>query len=118
MRFLSIALSAMTSTEPARTTAYSPNIGWRVVWQKIGIGLAFKEIATHLQIGVGTAHRLYARYVDTGDVALRTQPECPDKRKLELYMIGLIHENSAFYLLKSVLNSLGNGCICFWIYRM
>ena len=64
------------------------------------MGLTFKEIAT---IGVGTAHCLYARYADTGDVAPHTaQPEHPDKRKLdnlhELYIIGLIHENPAFYL--------------------
>jgi transposase len=84
--------SAMTSAEPARTTAYSPDIGWRVV---IGMGLTFKDIATRLQIGVGTAHRLYARYVDTGDVAPHTQPELQNKRKLdnlhELCIIGLIH---------------------------
>ena len=92
----------MTSAEPARTTAYSPDIGWRVVWQRIGMGLTFKEIATRLQIGVGTAHRVYTRYVDTGDVAAHKQPERPDKRKLdnlhELYIIGLTHDNPAFYL--------------------
>ena len=92
----------MTSAEPARTTAYSPDIGWRVVWQRIGMGLTFKEIATRLQIGVGTAHRVYTRYVDTGDVAAHKQPEHPNKRKLdnlhELYIIGLTHLNPAFYL--------------------
>ena len=92
----------MTSAEPARTTAYSPDIGWRVVWQRIGMGLAFKEIAIRLQIGVGTAHRLYARYVDTGDVAPKMQPARPDARKLdnlhELYIIALVHENPALYL--------------------
>ena len=69
----------MTSAEPARTTSYSPDIGWRVVWQRIGMGLTFKEIATHLQIGVSTAHRVYTRYIDTGDVVARKQPERPDK---------------------------------------
>ena len=51
-------------------SAYSPDIGWRVVWQRIGMGLSFKEIATRLQIGVGTAHCLYMRYDATGDVAV------------------------------------------------
>ena len=92
----------MTSAEPARTTAYSPDIGWRVVWQRIGIGLTFKEIAIRLQIGVGTAHRLYARYVDTGDAVPKMQPARPDSRKIdnlhELYIIALIHENPAIYL--------------------
>ena len=47
---------AMTSAEPARTTAYSTDIGWRVVWHRIGMGLTYKEIVICLQIGVGTAH--------------------------------------------------------------
>ena len=59
------------------------------------MGLTFKEIAIRLQIGVGTAHRLYARYVETGDVAPKTQPARPDCKKLdnlhELYVIALIH---------------------------
>ena len=59
----------MTSIESARTRAYSPDIGWRIVWQRSGMGLTFKEIATRLQIGVGTAHRIYTRFVNTGDVA-------------------------------------------------
>ena len=66
------------------------------------MGLGFKEIAIRLQIGVGTAHRLYARYVDTGDVAPKMQPARPDARKLdnlhELYIIALVHENPALYL--------------------
>ena len=66
------------------------------------MGLTFKDVATRLRIGVGTAHRLYMRYVNTGDVAAHTQPEHPDKRKLdnlhEFYIIGLTHENPAFYL--------------------
>ena len=66
------------------------------------MGLTFKEIAIRLQIGVGTAHRLYARYVETGDVAPKTQPARPDCKKLdnlhELYVIALIHENPALYL--------------------
>ena len=50
-----------TSAEPARTTAYSPDIGWRVVWQRLGMDLTFKQIAQRLQIAVGTAHRIFKR---------------------------------------------------------
>ena len=68
------------------------------------MGLAFKEIAIRLQIGVGTAHRLSVRDVDTGDVAPKMQPARPDARKLdnlhELYIIALVHENPALYLHK------------------
>ena len=54
----------MTSAEPARTTAYSTDIGWRVVWLRKEVGLDYKEIAVRLQIGIGTAHRIYHRYLE------------------------------------------------------
>ena len=86
----------MTSAEPS---AYSTDIGWRVVWQRIGMGLTYKEIAYRLQIAVGTAHRLYE---STGDVAPLKRAERYELRKLdnlhEIYIIGLICENPAIYL--------------------
>ncbi len=66
------------------------------------MGLSFKEIAIRLQIGVGTAHRIYEKFERTGDVAPCKQPIRPDSRKIddihELYIIGLVHENPAMYL--------------------
>ncbi|MBA4719389.1 MAG: IS630 family transposase [Nitrosopumilus sp.] len=92
----------MTSAEPGRTVAYCADIRWRVVWQRVGMGLSFKVIATRLQIGIATAHRLYGRYVQTGDVAPTSQPKRLDNRKVdglhELYIIALVHENPAVYL--------------------
>ena len=58
-----------TLAEPACTAAYSPDIRWRVVWQHAGMGLSFRDIATQLQIGLGTAHRIYKKFEETGEVA-------------------------------------------------
>lgn len=92
----------MTSAEPARTIAYSPDIRWRVVWQRAAMGLTYKEIATRLQIGIATAYRLYKRYEATGDVTPTAQPIRPHSRTIdnlhELYIIALIHQNPAVYL--------------------
>ena len=66
-----------TSAEPGRKVAYSRDIGWRVVWQKIGMGLTFRQIAARLQIATGTAHRIFMRFRETGDVSptsRRAQP--------------------------------------------
>ena len=91
----------MTSAEPSKTAAYSIDIGWRVVWQRIGMGLTYKEIAIRLQIAVSTAHRLFQRYESTGDVAPLNRAERHELRKLdnlhELFIIGLICENPAIY---------------------
>ena len=96
----------MTSVEPLRTTSYSPDIGWRVIWQRLGQECSYKDIAKRLQIGVGTAHRIFKRFESTGDVAPLARGRRPDKRKLddyhELYIIGLVTENPAINLQETV----------------
>ena len=72
------------------------------MWQRIGLGLSFRHIAARLQIGLGTAHKLYARFEETGDVAPKTLVSRPDSRKLdefhETYIICLLTENPSLYL--------------------
>lgn len=94
--------AAMTSAEPLRTSSYSPDIGWRVVWQRLSQEHSYKDIARRLQIGVGTAHRIFKRFETTGDVAPLRRCGTPSKRKLddhhELYIIGLVTENPGITL--------------------
>jgi len=99
-----VQIAKMTSAEPSRTAAYSKDIAIRVVWQRLGMDLSFRDIAKRLQIGVGTAYRLYKRYIVSGEFSA---PECssrPDVRKLdelhELYIIGLLMENPGLYLVE------------------
>ena len=87
----------MTSIEPCRTTGYSPDLGWRVVWQRLALNYQYKDIAKRLQIGVGTAHRIFKKFEHTGDVAPLKRSSKPEIRNLdehhELYIIGLVAEN-------------------------
>lgn len=66
------------------------------------MGLSFREIASRLQIGVGTAHRIYTKFVDTGEVSPAPRRPRPDSRKLddlhELFIIAIIAENPTLYL--------------------
>ena len=93
-----------TSAEPSRTTAYSPDIGWKIVWQKLGMDLTFRQIAERLQIAVGTAHRIFERFLDTGDVSpiMCKGKARPNLRKLdqydELYILYMISDNPGLYL--------------------
>ena len=41
-----------TSAEPGRKSAYSNDIRWGVVWQRIGMGLTFHEIAVRLSLSL------------------------------------------------------------------
>ena len=62
----------------------------------------YREIARSLQISVSTAHRIYKRFENTGDVAALKQPSRGSARKLddlhELLIIGLVAENPCIYL--------------------
>ena len=90
------------SAEPGRKAAYSPDIGWRVVWQRLSMDLTFEEIGKRLQIASSTAHRIFARFRETGDVAPLKQPFREDTRKLdehhELLIMALVYENPCLYL--------------------
>ena len=92
----------MTSAEPARTSAYSGDIAIRVVWQRLGMGMTFRDIAKRLQIGVGSAHRLYRRFSEKGNFDRAERSSRRHTRKLdefhELYIIGLLMENPGLYL--------------------
>ncbi len=89
----------MTSAEPARTAAYTKDIA---VWQRLGMNMSFKDIARRLQIGVGTAFRLYKRFVATGEISPPQRACRPDVRKLneyhELYIMSLLIDNPGLYL--------------------
>lgn len=94
----------MTSAEPKRTSAYSQDIALRVVWMRLGMDLTFRSIADRLQIGLGSAYRLYQRYVRTGNFAAQKRSDRPQCRKLdghhELLILGLLMENPAMYLVE------------------
>ena len=115
-----------TSAEPAGTTAYSPDIGWRVVWQRLGMDLTFKQIAERLQITVGTAHRIFKQFKNTGDVSATVRKGVPrhSLRKLdqyhELYILCLISENPGLYLAEicqQIQNSTNVSVSGSWIFK-
>ena len=54
-----------------------PDIGWRVVWNRIGLDMTFGDIGRRLQIGPSTAHRLYKRFLRTDDVPQKAWLQSP-----------------------------------------
>ena len=93
---------ATMSVEPARKKAYSVDVRWRVVHQRIGMALPFFKIAKNLSIAASTAHRIFQKFASSGDVQA-VQRRCrPELRALdehsELIIIGLILESPTLYL--------------------
>ena len=84
------------SAEPSRTTAYSDDIRWRDILQKLVREMSFVQIAQNLNIALGTAYNICSRFVHTGEVSAKKQPPRQDKRKLddyqELLLTGLVLE--------------------------
>ena len=90
------------SAEPGRKTPYSVDIGWRVVWQRLAMEMQFRDIARRLQIASSTAHRIFKRFEEGGDVSPAKQPSRLHARKLddhhELFIIAIVIENPSVYL--------------------
>ena len=47
------------SAEPGRKTAYSNDLRWRIVYQRIAMNLPLVKIAQNLNVAVSTVHRIY-----------------------------------------------------------
>ena len=89
--------NVLMSVEPARMLAYSTDLRWRVVWQRIAMELNYREIAFRLNISVGTAYNTFKLFEKTGNVDAKQQRKRPEKYKLDnyhqLYVISLVLEN-------------------------
>ena len=58
------------SCEPRRTSAYSEDLRWRMVWQKEVLGLSYKEIGNHLNVDPSTVCRTVHIFHQTGGVSI------------------------------------------------
>ena len=91
------------SAEPGRKRAYSTDVRLQVVYQQIGMGLRFYEIAKNLNIAISTAYCIFKQFEISGDIAVPdTQKSRQELRSLdehsELIVIGLILETPTLYL--------------------
>ena len=61
----------MTCSEPSRSTAYSNDIRWRIVWQREALGLSYRVIAENLNIdrSTSTVHRIVRLFQVTATLA-------------------------------------------------
>ncbi len=91
------------SAEPGGRKAYSVDIRWRIVYQRIGMNLKLQAIARNLNVSTATCYRICSLFKRTGDVQpLPVQKRRTDMRKLdprnELFVVGLVMSNPCLYL--------------------
>ena len=92
----------MISCEPQRSSTYSEDMRWRVVWQSEGLGFPPKDIALNLNIDVSTVRRVLLIFQTTGDICKRIYPSERAYRKItepvQLYILYLILSRPGVYL--------------------
>ena len=93
-----------TSCEPRRSSAYSDDMRWRIVWQKYyTLGCTHNAIATNLNIDVSTVRRTLNIYSTTGTVSKK--PYYPADRAfrkinepVQLFILHLLLQKPGIYL--------------------
>jgi len=86
-----------TSCEPLKCSAYSDDLRWRMVWQRLALGYTYKQIGANLGVDSSTVQRTTCLFERTGNVHKRPYPEGRLEKKLtptvELIIITLVIQN-------------------------
>lgn len=72
----------MTSSEPGRTSPYSEDLRWKIVWQSMALGLSNSTVARNLCVDASTVSRIVGLFHSTGTVTKRSYPNERASRKL------------------------------------
>lgn len=89
------------SAEPGRKAPYSKDLRWRVVWQRIGMELSYREISKNLCLSLGTVHNHFKLFEHTGEVAAKTSNREATRTLSEydeLTVVGLLLDDPSMYL--------------------
>ena len=85
------------SYEPSRTSAYSEDLRWRMVWHREILGFTYDQIAANLGVDKSTVQRTVQLFLSNGSVCKRPYPKEKTFRKLtqpaELFILRLVVDN-------------------------
>ena len=90
------------SYEPARLSAYSDDLRWRMVYQRMALGLTFDQISKNLGVDKSTAQRTVTLFKTTGSIHKQPYPKEKASRKLtspaQMFVLYLTLQKPAIYL--------------------
>lgn len=91
-----------TSSEPWRTSAYSEDLRWKMVWQREMLGLTYPVIASNLNVDESTVIRTLKLFQITGQVSKKQYPSSMAYRDLtasaQLLIMNIVIERPGIYL--------------------
>ena len=73
---------AATSCESKRSSAYSEDLRWRMVYQKEGMGLSYSVVAKNLNVDQSTVKRVVKLFTNTGSVTKKSYDKSSLPRKI------------------------------------
>lgn len=92
----------MASCEPGRTSAYSEDLRWRIIWHREALRLGNQVIAQNLGVDKSTVIRTLELFHATGSVTKRSYPKERAFRKLTkpctLLILNLVLQRPGIYL--------------------
>ena len=92
----------MTSIESSRTSAYSEDLHWRMVWQREALGNSYEEVARSLCVDKATVWRTVALFHSTGKVSKKPYPKEKAHKKLttpaQFLVLHLVCQSPGIYL--------------------
>jgi len=98
----SAMMATGTSYERTRTNAYSEDLRWRIIYQRLALDYSLQRVADNLGVGVATVHRIETAFAETGSVGKRKYPEDHGPHKLtetdELFIIGFLKGQKPTYI--------------------
>lgn len=93
---------ASMSCEPGRSSAYSEDMRWRMVWQREALGYTYGQIAQNLCVDKSTVSRTLELFYTTGSVSKRPYPKDKAFRKVtmpaQLLILQLVLDKPGIYL--------------------
>ena len=95
-------IMASSSCEHSRSSPYSEDIRWRIIWQKLALDHKCPEIAQNLNIDISTVKRILQKFEMTGNVTKKNYPTDRASRKItepvQYFILHLLMRRPGIYL--------------------
>ena len=92
----------MDLCEPDRSSAYSEDLRWRMVWKKNALGFSSSAIAKNLNVHRSTVDGILQIFLSTGCVSKRVYPKEACFQKITpvcaMYILNLVISKPSVYL--------------------
>ena len=90
------------SSEPKRSSAYSDDLRWKIVWEYEAMGLSAEQVAKNLCIDSSTVYRIVRQFDSTGTVSKKAYSATNRPTKMtasiQLVLLHLVMSRPGIYL--------------------